>query len=94
MIPKTNSTEIQYEVLISIKEVYEFDSELNDRMILLSIFDDSGIQHSRHAYKGKQPGTALGDNPLVHESEDEDDESVEDIFESINNQYKKFMEGL
>jgi len=57
-------------------------------------YDDSGIQHSRHAYKGKQPGTALGDNPLVHESEDEDDESVEDIFESINNQYKKFMEGL
>jgi len=56
-------------------------------------YDDEGIQHSRHAYKGKQPGTALGDNPLVHESE-EDDESVEDIFESINNKYKKFMEGL
>lgn len=56
-------------------------------------YDDEGIQHSRHAYKGKQPGTALGDNPLVHESE-EDDESVEDIFESINNKYKKFMDGL
>lgn len=56
-------------------------------------YDDSGIQHSRHAYKGKQPGTALGDNPFVHESEEED-ESVEDIFESINNKYNKFMEGL
>ncbi len=55
-------------------------------------FDDEGIRNSRHAYKGKQPGTALGDNPLVHENED--DESVDSIFESINEKYKKFMEGL
>lgn len=57
-------------------------------------YDDAGIRNSRHAYKGKQPGTALGDNPLVHEGEDEDDESVDSIFESINEKYKKFMEGL
>jgi len=56
-------------------------------------YDDEGIRNSRHAYKGKQPGTALGDNPLVHES-DEDDESVDSIFESITDKYKKFMEGL
>ncbi|UYE98641.1 hypothetical protein XbC2_212 [Xanthomonas phage XbC2] len=40
MVPRTNSTEIQYGVLNAIKKVYEFDSELNDRMILLSIFDN------------------------------------------------------
>ncbi|AFC21657.1 virion structural protein [Cronobacter phage vB_CsaM_GAP32] len=57
-------------------------------------YDDEGIRNSRHAYKGKQPGTALGDNPLVGESEDDEDESVDSIFESINKQYKKFMEGL
>lgn len=56
-------------------------------------YDDEGIQHSRHTYKGKQPGTALGDNPFVYENE-EDDESIDDIFESINNKYKKFMDGL
>ena len=55
-------------------------------------YDDEGIRNSRHAYKGKQPGTALGDNPLVHENEE--DESVDSIFESINEKYKKFMEGL
>lgn len=56
-------------------------------------YDDAGIRNSRHAYKGKQPGTALGDNPLVHEDADED-ESVDSILESINDKYKKFMEGL
>jgi len=56
-------------------------------------YDDEGIVNSRHAYKDKQPGTALGDNPLVGES-DEDDESVDSIFESITNKYNKFMEGL
>ena len=55
-------------------------------------YDDSGIRNSRHSYKDKQPGTALGDNPLVHESEE--DESVDSIFESINDKYKKYMEGL
>lgn len=38
MIPKTNSTEIQLEVLTRMKEVYEFDSDLSDRMLLISIF--------------------------------------------------------
>lgn len=55
-------------------------------------YDDDGIVNSRHAYKDKQPGTALGDNPLVGESEE--DESVDSIFESISSQYKKYMEGL
>lgn len=58
-------------------------------------YDDEGIVNSRHAYKDKQPGTALGDNPLVGESEeDQEEESVDTIFESISRQYKKFMEGL
>jgi hypothetical protein len=38
MIPKTNSTEIQLEVLMKIKEVYRFDSDLSDRLLLISIF--------------------------------------------------------
>lgn len=40
MIPQTNSTEIQQKILKIIKEVYEFDSELSDRMILISLFDN------------------------------------------------------
>ncbi|QOI71690.1 putative structural protein [Erwinia phage pEa_SNUABM_47] len=56
-------------------------------------YDDEGIRNSRHEYRNKR--TALGDNPIlsVDESE-EDDESVDSIFESINDKYKKFMEGL
>ncbi|SOK58482.1 hypothetical protein [Yersinia phage fHe-Yen9-04] len=56
-------------------------------------YDDEGIRNSRHDYRHKR--TALGDNPIlsVDESEDED-ESVDSIFESINEKYKKFMEGL
>lgn len=56
-------------------------------------YDDDGIRNSRHVYKDKQPGTALGDNPIIGEN-DEDDESVDSIFESITDKYKKFMEGL
>ncbi|EBS4516807.1 hypothetical protein DQT32_05265 [Salmonella enterica subsp. enterica serovar Braenderup] len=55
-------------------------------------YDDDGIRNSRHVYKDKQPGTALGDNPIIGESEE--DESVDSIFESITDKYKKFMEGL
>lgn len=55
MIPKTNSTEIQYEILIAVKQVYEFDSELNDRMILLSIFENyrtgGGLRLSKLGYQ-------------------------------------------
>ena len=55
MIPKTNSTEIQNEILKSIKEVYEFDSELSDRMILISIFDNyrtgGGLKLSKLGYR-------------------------------------------
>ncbi len=55
MIPKTNSTEYQKEILSVIKGVYEFDSELSDRMILISIFDNyrtgGGLRLSKLGYK-------------------------------------------
>lgn len=38
MIPKTDSTEIQNDVLEKVREVYEFDSELSNRILLISIF--------------------------------------------------------
>lgn len=68
-------------------------------------YDTDGIEHSRHKFKDKAPGTALGDNPLdreIYESDeaeevdvqDEDDnESVEDILESINAKYLQFLGG-
>lgn len=56
-------------------------------------YDDEGIRNSRHEYRHKR--TALGDNPILSVNEEEDeDESVESIYESINEKYKKFMEGL
>lgn len=64
-------------------------------------YDTDGIEHSRHKFKDKIPGTALGDNPLdrdVYESaeevdtQDEDDEeTVEDILESISAKYAQFV---
>lgn len=62
-----------------------------------------GIENSRHNYRHKR--TALGDNPLLHnvrESEEvdadndkeDDDEDVEDICESLNAAYAKFLGGL
>lgn len=54
-------------------------------------YDNSGIENSRHAYKDKREGTALGDNPIY---EDEDGDSVESILESITSRYKKYMESL
>ncbi|AMM43780.1 hypothetical protein FDG95_gp215 [Pectobacterium phage vB_PcaM_CBB] len=55
MIPKTNSTEYQYQVLKSIREVHEFDSELSDKMILMSIFDNyrtgGGLRLSELGYQ-------------------------------------------
>lgn len=55
MIPKTNSTEYQYAVLKSIKEVHEFDSDLSDKMILMSIFDNyrtgGGLRLSNLGYQ-------------------------------------------
>ena len=55
MIPKTNSTEYQYEVLNSIKEVHEFNSDLSDKMILMSIFDNyrtgGGLRLSNLGYQ-------------------------------------------
>ena len=67
-----------------------------------SFYDTDGIEHSRHKFKDKFPGTALGDNPLqreVHESTDEDsedcdeEESVDAIYESIEARYAKFLGG-
>ena len=52
MIPSySNRTEIQLDVLAKVKEVYDFDSDMTDRMILLSIFDNfrsgGGLRLSR-----------------------------------------------
>ncbi|EBS4516809.1 hypothetical protein DQT32_05275 [Salmonella enterica subsp. enterica serovar Braenderup] len=55
MIPKTNSTEIQLEVLMKIKEVYDFDSDLSDRLLLISIFFNyrtgGGLRLSKLGYE-------------------------------------------
>lgn len=55
-------------------------------------YDDEGIRNSRHEYRHKR--TALGDNPILSVNEEDEDESVDTIFESITDKYKKFMEGL
>ncbi len=58
-------------------------------------YDNEGNVHRVHEFKPKAPGTALGDNPLnVYEAEEEEsdeDESVEDIFESLQSKYNKFL---
>lgn len=66
----------------------ELDNEPN-----LHQYDNDGIENSRHAYEPKRPGTALGDNPLGEACDDEedDDESVEDIYESLQRKYNKFV---
>jgi hypothetical protein len=55
MIPKTNSTEFQYKVLGSIREVHDFDCDFSDRMILISIFDNyrtgGGLRLSKLGYR-------------------------------------------
>jgi hypothetical protein len=40
MIPKTNSTEYQNEVLEKVRDVYESEAEITDRMLLMSIFEN------------------------------------------------------
>lgn len=54
MLPKTNSTDIQNSILNKIKKVQDFDSELSDRMILISIFDNyrtgGGLRLSKFGY--------------------------------------------
>ncbi len=56
-------------------------------------FDTDGIEHSRHEYRHKR--TKLGDNTILTNinEEDEDDETVEQIHESLNERYKKFIGG-
>jgi len=57
-------------------------------------FDDEGLQHSRHEYRHKR--TKVGDNTIlsnIHEEAEEEDESVEQIHESLNERYKKFLGG-
>lgn len=58
-------------------------------------YDNDGNVNRVHEFKPKQPGTALGDNPLnVNEEEEaDDDESVEDIYESLQSKYEKFLGG-
>ena len=68
--------------------------------------DMDGIENARHEYRPKRPGTALGDNPLAFESVDElddeaadaaeqsaedDEETVDDILESLTRRYEKFL---
>lgn len=65
-----------------------------------SYYDNDGIENSRHNYSPKR--NALGDNPLlnnVRESEEvdadnDDEEDVDSIYESIAAQYEKFIGGL
>ena len=40
MIPQTDSTELQLQVLEQVRSVYEIDSDLTDRILLKSIFDN------------------------------------------------------
>jgi hypothetical protein len=65
-------------------------------------YDNDGNENRVHKFEPKFPGTALGDNPLnVNESdesvegnaelEDESDEEVEDIFESLQKKYQQFL---
>lgn len=66
-----------------------------------SYYDNDGIENSRHNFSPKR--NALGDNPLlnnVRESEevdadnDDEEDDVESIYESISAQYEKFLGGL
>lgn len=101
----TNGTEFEHFAVIPGKDGYywrrniqeELDNEPEPCMV-----DMDGIENSRHAFK-RQPGTALGDNGLREsefsvednpETEDEDEEDVEDILESINARYNAFLKGL
>ena len=56
------------------------------------VVNDDGIRNSVHNFTGKKSGTAKGDNPLADHEADELEESVEDIYESLNLKYKKFLE--
>lgn len=40
MVPKTDNTEFQLEVLKAVRNVYETESDLTDRMLLKSLFDN------------------------------------------------------
>lgn len=56
-------------------------------------YNTDGIENSRHDYRHKR--TKLGDNTIltnIHESDEEDEEeSVDQIHESLNEMYKKFI---
>lgn len=55
MIPKSSSTEYQIEVLEKIRDVYESEAEITDRMLLISIFDNfrtgGGLRLSKFGYE-------------------------------------------
>ena len=99
----TNGTEYEHFVVIPGADGFywrrnleeELDNEPDPSMV-----DTSGIENSRHPFK-RTPGTALGDNPLA-ESEDgkfspegneEEDDKLEDILESINARFDAYMKG-
>ncbi len=90
---KTNGIEGDNFIVVPKGNAFYWKRTIQESTDEAEYYDDEGIRNSRHEYKDKQPGTALGDNPLVGESDDED-ESVDSILESINAQYKKYMEGL
>lgn len=67
----TNGTEYEHFIVIPGQDGYYWKRNIQEELDNEpdpSTVDTDGIEHSRHEFK-KQPGTALGDNPL-RESED------------------------
>lgn len=99
----TNGTEFEHFAIIPGKDGYYWRRNMQeglDNEPDPCVVDMDGIENSRHAFK-RQPGTALGDNPLKEgefspegNEEDEEDDNIEDILESINSRYNSFMKGL
>ncbi|HAN3822303.1 TPA: hypothetical protein IFA33_000856 [Escherichia coli] len=104
---KTNGVEGDHFVVIAKGNQFYWrrvvDEDLDNRPEP-EYYDNEGNENRVHKFEPKFPGTALGDNPLnVNESEEDDspegnidleddsDEEVEDIFESLQEKYKKFL---
>lgn len=101
---QTNGAEGDHFVIVPHKNAYYWKRTVQEELQNEpdpSYFDNDGIENSRHNFSPKR--NALGDNPLlnnVRESEevdadnDEEEEDVESIYESISAQYEKFLGGL
>lgn len=101
----TNGTEYEHFVVIPGADGFYWRRNLEEELDNEpepSIVDMSGIENSRHPMN-KQPGTPLGNNPLREsdfsiegnpEDEEENEDDVEDILESINAKYAAFLKGL